>query len=160
MEPAIAFAVLVATTLALAEVSFLVGSAFRRLALTSFRSPAMRTLVPLACSMVLSLSAVRLPSASAATPPPSVRVVSTVTDGQIEPQEVVSQTQTNGGTYTVQRGDSLWRIAKGYLERSARDADGRSVTAMWKAIYELNRSLIGDDPNLILPGQVLLIPGV
>ena len=28
----------------------------------------------------------------------------------------------------------------------------------WMAIYEANKDVIGDDPNLILPGQKLKIP--
>ncbi|KKM27187.1 hypothetical protein LCGC14_1577300, partial [marine sediment metagenome] len=49
-------------------------------------------------------------------------------------------------TYTVQSGDSLGAIARKY--------DG--VT--WQQIYEANKALIGVDPNLIQPGQVLTIP--
>jgi len=29
------------------------------------------------------------------------------------------------------------------------------IAGGWPALYELNRSVIGPDPNLILPGQVL-----
>ncbi len=47
-------------------------------------------------------------------------------------------------TYTVQPGDTLSAIA----ERLGVD---------WRAIYEANRETIGPDPNLIRPGQVLLI---
>lgn len=50
-------------------------------------------------------------------------------------------------TYTVVKGDSLWKIAKKIL------GDG----SQYGKIYELNRDKI-KDPNLIYPGQVLLIP--
>ncbi|NNL48237.1 MAG: LysM peptidoglycan-binding domain-containing protein, partial [Acidimicrobiia bacterium] len=54
---------------------------------------------------------------------------------------------TGGGdTYTVASGDSLSAIAARY---------GIS----WQELYEANRALIGGDPNLIQPGQVLVIPG-
>ncbi len=51
-------------------------------------------------------------------------------------------------TYTVKKGDSLWRIAEILL------GDGKR----YKEIYELNKSLIGKDPSKIYPGQVLNIP--
>jgi len=52
-------------------------------------------------------------------------------------------------TYTVIKGDYLWKIAKfWWIYR-----DGRK----WKQIYEANKDKI-KDPNLIYPGQVLTIP--
>ncbi|MBI6545589.1 MAG: transglycosylase SLT domain-containing protein [Cyanobacteria bacterium NC_groundwater_1444_Ag_S-0.65um_54_12] len=51
-------------------------------------------------------------------------------------------------TYTVRPKDTLWRISR---ELSG---DGRR----WRAIYELNRDQIAD-PDLILPGMVLRLPG-
>ena len=51
-------------------------------------------------------------------------------------------------TYTVKRGDSLWKIAQTYLRRGAR----------WTEIYNLNKSTIGSNPNLIYPGQVFNLP--
>ena len=32
------------------------------------------------------------------------------------------------------------------------------VDRYWRTIYEANRSLVGDDPDLIYPGQVLTLP--
>lgn len=52
-------------------------------------------------------------------------------------------------TYTVQAGDSLWVIARRFLGSGAR----------WREIWELNRPVIGPDPNRIYPGQVLRLPG-
>ncbi|NLG27257.1 MAG: LysM peptidoglycan-binding domain-containing protein, partial [Chloroflexi bacterium] len=51
-------------------------------------------------------------------------------------------------TYTVKGGDSLSVIAKSELGSGAR----------WPGIYELNKQLIGNNPDLIHPGQVLEIP--
>lgn len=53
-------------------------------------------------------------------------------------------------TYTVVTGDSLWKIAQRYLGDGSR----------WKEIYTYNnnKSIIGGNPNLIRPGQVLSIP--
>lgn len=53
-----------------------------------------------------------------------------------------------GNTYTVVEGDTLWDIAAAHLGDPNR----------YPEIYELNKGVIGDDPNLILPGQVLTLP--
>ncbi len=53
-----------------------------------------------------------------------------------------------GETYTVVKGDTLWAIAKRFY------GDG----SKWPTIYEANKEVIGANPNLILPGQVLVIP--
>ena len=47
-------------------------------------------------------------------------------------------------TYTVQPGDTLWSIARKY-------------NTTWQQIYENNKEVIGDNPNLIYPGQILII---
>ena len=54
-----------------------------------------------------------------------------------------------GETYTVQKGDSLSKIAKHHLG----DANA------WRRIYEANKATIGDDPDKIFPGQKLKLPG-
>lgn len=51
-------------------------------------------------------------------------------------------------TYTVKSGDSLWAIAKKLLGNGSR----------YSEIYNLNKSIIGSNPNLIYPGQTLTIP--
>ena len=51
-------------------------------------------------------------------------------------------------TYTVKKGDCLYNIAKSLY------GDG----SKYSGIYAANKSLIGSNPNLIKPGQVLQIP--
>lgn len=51
-------------------------------------------------------------------------------------------------TYTVVKGDCLWNIAKKFY------GNGGQYTK----IYNANREVIGGNPNLIYPGQVLTIP--
>jgi nucleoid-associated protein YgaU len=55
----------------------------------------------------------------------------------------------------VHRGDSLWAIAAAHLPAGATAAD---VTRAWHAWWRHNRTVIGDDPDLILPGQRLHFP--
>lgn len=50
-------------------------------------------------------------------------------------------------TYTVRKGDNLWNIAKHYYGNGLQ----------WVRIWNANRSKI-KNPNLIHPGQVLIIP--
>ena len=57
--------------------------------------------------------------------------------------------------YTVVPGDCLWTIA---AHRLAPTASAAEVDRAWRAIYDANRDVIGSDPNLILPGQILELP--
>lgn len=56
---------------------------------------------------------------------------------------------------TVRRGDTLWHLAAAHLPEAATDAE---IAAEWQRWYSLNRTVIGADPDLILPGQRLMIP--
>lgn len=51
-------------------------------------------------------------------------------------------------TYTVKSGDCLWNIAKKFYGNGAQ----------YTKIYNANKGVIGGNPNLIYPGQVLTIP--
>jgi len=55
--------------------------------------------------------------------------------------------KVGGGTYTVQKGDSLSKIAKQELG----DANA------WRKIFDANKDVL-DDPDKIFPGQVLKLP--
>lgn len=55
----------------------------------------------------------------------------------------------------VRPGDSLWSLAERDLGGAASD---QRVDDRWQAIYRRNRGVIGPDPDLIHPGQVLEIP--
>ena len=50
--------------------------------------------------------------------------------------------------YQVQKGDTLTKI----VEKFGGD------TNKWTVIYEMNKDVIGSDPDRILPGQVLVLP--
>jgi nucleoid-associated protein YgaU len=53
-------------------------------------------------------------------------------------------------TYTVKRGDCLWNIA------AKPSIYGKG--SEWRKIYNANKKTIGKNPNLIYPGQKLVIP--
>lgn len=55
---------------------------------------------------------------------------------------------TRTTTHVVRAGENLSRIARAEL------GSGR----LWNTIYRRNRSLIGPNPNLIRPGQTLVVP--
>ncbi len=57
--------------------------------------------------------------------------------------------------YPVRPGDTLWGIAAVHLP--GRPTSG-AIARAWPLWWQANRSVIGDDPNLIRPGQVLRAP--
>jgi nucleoid-associated protein YgaU len=60
-----------------------------------------------------------------------------------------------GAGVIVRRGDSLWRIAAAHLPGQPTD---RRIAASWPRWYAANRQVVGTDPNLITPGEVLHAP--
>jgi nucleoid-associated protein YgaU len=52
--------------------------------------------------------------------------------------------------HVVAEGETLSGLALKYYGSAAKEK--------WMAIYDLNKRVIGDDPNLIKPGQRLRIP--
>jgi hypothetical protein len=67
-----------------------------------------------------------------------------------------SSRQSRCGCYVVVPGDNLWKIASRTLET----LDKERIADYWVRIYRHNRDLIGPDPNLVRPGQVLDLPEV
>ena len=55
----------------------------------------------------------------------------------------------------VRRGDNLWSIAARHLGPTATTTE---ISAEWHRWFAANRHVIGDDANLITPGQVLRPP--
>ena len=58
-------------------------------------------------------------------------------------------------TVAVQPGDSLWSLAAADLPPGAAPA---TVDERWRAIYRLNRPVVGPDPDHVRPGQLLRLP--
>lgn len=78
---------------------------------------------------------------AAATAPPSATPAPTSSDA--------------ARAYVVRPGDCLWSIAAAALGPRATN---RRIDGAWRELYTRNRSLIGDDPNLIYPGTALALP--
>jgi hypothetical protein len=65
-----------------------------------------------------------------------------------QPSVQVLADNVSGADYTVQRNDSLYKIAESQLGSGDR----------WSEIYELNKDAV-KDPSLIYTGQILKLPG-
>lgn len=59
-----------------------------------------------------------------------------------------SSKSSNSRIYIVKKGDCLWNIAK--------KCSGKGSN--WRQLYNLNKKVIGKNPNLIYPGQKLTLP--
>lgn len=55
----------------------------------------------------------------------------------------------------VRPGDNLWRLAETHLPDSARAPE---IAQRVEILHRTNRKVIGPDPDLILPGQRLVVP--
>jgi hypothetical protein len=71
------------------------------------------------------------------------------------PDRAVVPASASPRAVVVRPGDSLWSIAARDLRPDALATD---VASRWHAIYAANRGVIGPDPDLLEPGQRLLLP--
>ncbi|MEU6688492.1 transglycosylase family protein [Streptomyces sp. NPDC046832] len=67
---------------------------------------------------------------------------------EVRPQSTPQSRAGNAEMYTVVRGDTLSGIA-----------DDQDVRGGWRGLYAANRSAIGSDPDMIVPGQRLALRG-
>ncbi len=77
---------------------------------------------------------------------PDMRAADVVMNIDVAPAPTAKTGTATETTYTVQKGDSLSKIAKNYPGLT------------WQKIYEANKDQI-KNPDLIHPGQKLNIPG-
>lgn len=56
---------------------------------------------------------------------------------------------------TVRAGDSLWSLSAARLGPFASDVD---IARDWPRLYQANREVIGENPHLLRPGQILRLP--
>ena len=66
----------------------------------------------------------------------------------VQPEAPRVDNTVQSRTYTVRGGDCLYKIARSVLKNENR----------WREIYDMNRGVIGGNPNLIYPGQVFTLP--
>jgi nucleoid-associated protein YgaU len=81
-------------------------------------------------------------------------------DGLPLPERAMGPAQTSTHlmpplAVTVEAGDCLWSLASRELGLGASAVD---IEARWRWIYRLNKAVIGPDPQLIHPGQILRLP--
>lgn len=84
------------------------------------------------------------------TGPPDGAELAVVLDGLPLPDRIVGTAEL----VVVHSGDSLWRIARALLPHDAPDA---AVAGTVARLYADNRPTIGPDPDLLTPGQRLLV---
>ena len=161
MEPAALFLIYVVGVLCVWGLATMVHPAITAISRVGVLLPIARPMAAIVVSLVLAGG---VASASASVGPPSERIVRMVDVGSSfeagDASIVHRPTMASAGsTYMVVKGDSLWRIARSVLSGGGSDPSGTAISDLWRLIYELNRDLIGEDPDLIHPGQVLQLPG-
>lgn len=154
-------------TLTLGAIGML-PSAVRRIGAVDIPIPTRPIIAVLVMASIMAVPA-RPRTASATVAPPVVRLTDAAEAEGDDPASG-SATDTRQATvqldrartpYIVQSGDCLWRIAREALAaRGVAEPSSIEIARFWPVIYDANRSLIGDDPNLIYPGQSLQIPEV
>lgn len=102
------------------------------------------------------------PKVEAAASPSSFKIKEKETMHGIPAQELSSvvasgqrQSALGQREVAVLTGDSLWEIVANHLGPQATTSE---IHAEWPKWYERNKSVIGENPDLILPGTVLTNP--
>lgn len=140
-------------------------------ALGALADPVLRVLLPagarraaaVALGLGLGMGAPGLAGASALSvstaPAPDWPATAALAGGPTEPAPEWPQPAPPGG-HVVVRGDCLWDIASARLAAGAgRTPTDREVAAAVQAWWTANADVIGADPDVLLPGQVLRAPG-
>lgn len=101
-------------------------------------------------SSVVASALATLPDPGWVPAPPVVRP-------QADPRPLIGgqRPATAPPGWVVRQGDTLWDIALAHLHP---DATVTEVAAEWPRWYAANRAVIGPDPDLLQPGQVLRAP--
>jgi nucleoid-associated protein YgaU len=100
------------------------------------------------------------PAASAAAPPADAVPDWPSVDAQTAPVPDWPAGGNADGSRVVVRGDCLWHIAAdSLLGQLGRLPSDREVALAVDAWWHANATVIGPDPDLLLPGQVLRAPG-
>ena len=100
-------------------------------------------------------SAAPAPAPSVVAPAPAPSAAPVPHPSLTSAPGAASASRSDDGTVVVLRGDTLWDIAARSLGGEPSDAQIVEATTRW---YDANRGVIGDDPDRILPGQILARP--
>jgi nucleoid-associated protein YgaU len=124
-----------------------------------------RRLVALVVGLLLGSAALSAQAATPAVPELGWAATATVDPGwTTTPTSTPTPTPTPTfqtrstaptGDVVVLRGDSLWSLAE---RRLGPEATRGEVLAEQHRLYVANADVIGDDPDRLLPGQVLRLP--
>jgi hypothetical protein len=75
--------------------------------------------------------------------------------------EIVPATAGTGDHWTVRPGECFWSIAESLLtDRWGRSPSDAEIVPYWRRLIDANRRELAhaDDPDLIFPGQVFVVP--
>ena len=69
-------------------------------------------------------------------------------------------TRATGGpsTWLVEPGDHLWGIAAATVTERSGSEDHMTIVRYWLKLIEANADTVGDNPDLIRPGQIIRLP--
>jgi nucleoid-associated protein YgaU len=127
-------------------------------------APVLAKAVAVATAALVLSASWRAPVAVADVVPPSHRVIevdamdATPAASVVTFITMVEAARPMSASYTVRSGDCLWRIARSVIIADGDDPTGAMTASFWRRIYDANSDVIGANPRLIFPGQVLVIP--
>jgi hypothetical protein len=165
MDPATVFLLYAIGTLSAWLLASAVRPAVAAMAHVGIVLPTARPLMAIVISTVLLFGVVRAGSASGSVGPASQRMeqmANSFVGAPPDSLDFVSRfhpVTPISTAHVVVKGESLWGIARSILSVDGPEPDGATISKFWRSIYALNLDLIGDDPNLIHPGQILQLPG-
>jgi nucleoid-associated protein YgaU len=72
----------------------------------------------------------------------------------------VDEADRAGSSVVVEQGDHLWRTSAEHLATVlGRPAEDAEIDPYWRSVIEVNvQSLISGDPDLIYPGETVVLP--
>jgi nucleoid-associated protein YgaU len=119
--------------------------------------PRLRRALLAGLGLALAGSGTAAPATGSTGPLPPHGSGATASAGLPVPARPVGTTSTGrpAASVVVRPGDSLWRLA---AERAGARASPRQVADLVRWTHHRNRAVIGPDPDLLHPGQRLVLP--
>jgi Tfp pilus assembly protein FimV len=120
--------------------------------------------VSIAIAVMLVMASWKVSPARAEVVPPAHRVMASQEEPIVRATSaltfvaMVEAVERPSSEYTVRSGDCLWKIARKAIVSDGDKPTGATIAVLWRRIYDINSDVIGANPRLIFPGQVLVIP--